>query len=217
MKREQVLDAARAYFRANMNPKPFVAGETYIPPSGKVMDEDDLASLVDSSLDMWLTAGRFARDFEAEIPKWMNRTPSALMVNSGSSANLVAVSALTAPMMETMKKNRLKPGDEVITVAAGFPTTVNPIVQNGLRPVFVDVDLATTDVTLEMIQSAFVKGKSKAVMVAHTLGNPFRADLIAEWCAKEGLYLIEDCCDALGAQIGDAPAGSFGDYSTLSF
>lgn len=217
MKREQVLDSARAYFRANMQPKPFVAGETYIPPSGKVMDEEDLAALVDSSLDMWLTAGRFARDFEAEIPKWMNKKVAALMVNSGSSANLVAVSALSAPMMETMKKPRLQPGDEVITVAAGFPTTVNPIVQTGLKPVFVDVDFATMDVTLEHLQQAYVKGKTKAVVIAHTLGNPYRADLVAEWCSKEGLYLIEDCCDALGAQIGDAPAGSFGDFSTLSF
>lgn len=217
MKREQVLENARAYFRANFQPKRFVPGETYIPPSGKVMDEEDLAALIDSSLDMWLTAGRFARDFEAEIPKWMNKNVAALMVNSGSSANLVAVSALTAPMMETMKKPRLQPGDEVITVAAGFPTTVNPIVQTGLKPVFVDVDFTTMDVTLEHLQEAFKPGKSKAVVIAHTLGNPYRADLVAEWCAKEGMYLIEDCCDALGATIGDAPAGSFGDYSTLSF
>lgn len=221
MTREDVITSAREYFRAQHKPKPFVPGETYIPPSGKVLDEDDLAALIDSSLDMWLTAGRFARDFEAEIPKWMNRKPAALMVNSGSSANLVAVSALSAPMMETMKKNRLRPGDEVITVAAGFPTTVNPLVQTGLKPVFVDVDFATMDVTLELIQEAFVPGKTKAVVIAHTLGNPYRADLISEWCAKEGLYLIEDCCDALGAEIETAggwqPTGSFGDFSTLSF
>lgn len=221
MQRETVLQSAREYFRANFQPKPFVPGETYIPPSGKLLDEEDLAALVDSSLDMWLTAGRFARDFEAELPKWMNRKVNALMVNSGSSANLVAMSALTAPMMDTMKKPRLQPGDEVITVAAGFPTTVNPIVQTGLRPVFVDVDFTTLDATLESLQSAFVKGKSKAVMIAHTLGNPFRADLVAEWCAKEGMYLIEDCCDALGAEIhtaqGPQLAGSFGDFSTLSF
>ncbi len=221
MNREDVLSAARAYFRANFQPKPFVPGTTYIPPSGKVMDEEDLASLVDSSLDLWLTAGRFARDFEAELPKWMNRKANALLVNSGSSANLVAISALTAPMMETMKKSRLKAGDEVITVAAGFPTTVNPLVQTGLKPVFVDVEFSTMDATLEMVQEAFIPGKTKAVVIAHTLGNPYRADKIAEWCAKENLYLIEDCCDALGAQIitdqGPAPAGSFGDFSTLSF
>lgn len=217
MHRNEVLHSAREYFRANHQPRPFVPGETYIPPSGKVMDEDDLAALIDSSLDMWLTAGRFARDFEAELPKWMNRKVNALMVNSGSSANLVAVSSLTAPMMETMKKERLKPGDEVITVAAGFPTTVNPIVQTGLKPVFVDVDFVTLDATLELLQQAFVKGKTKAVVIAHTLGNPYRADLISEWCSKEGLYFIEDCCDALGAEIGNATAGSFGDFSTLSF
>jgi CDP-6-deoxy-D-xylo-4-hexulose-3-dehydrase len=217
MNREHVLDAARAYFRANLQPKPFVPGETYIPPSGKMMDEEDLASLVDASLDMWLTAGRFAREFEAELPKWMNKKVGALMVNSGSSANLVAVSSLSAPMMESVKKPRLMPGDEVITVAAGFPTTVNPIVQTGLKPVFVDVEFATMDATLELLQEAYVPGKTKAVVIAHTLGNPYRADLVVEWCAKEGMYLIEDCCDALGAEIGGAPAGSFGDFSTLSF
>jgi len=217
MNRENVLNSARDYYRVAHQPKPFVPGETYIPPSGKVMDESDLLALVDSSLDMWLTAGRFAKDFEAELPKWMNKKVNALMVNSGSSANLVAVSALSAPMMETMKKPRLRPGDEVITVAAGFPTTVNPIVQTGLKPVFVDVDFATMDVTLELIQQAFVPGKTKAVVIAHTLGNPFRADLVSEWCAKEGLYFVEDCCDALGADIGGAPVGSFSDFATLSF
>lgn len=219
--REEVLNAARAYFRANHQPRPFVPGETYIPPSGKLLDENDLAALVDASLDLWLTAGRFSREFEAELPKWMNRKTTALMVNSGSSANLVAVSALTAPMMEKMNKPRLKAGDEVITVAAGFPTTVNPIVQTGLTPVFVDVDFATMDATVAQIQEGYVKGKTKAVILAHTLGNPFRADELARWCAAEGLYLIEDCCDALGAEIetdqGWAPAGSFGDFSTLSF
>jgi len=219
--RESIFTAARNYFQENLTAKPFEPGKTYIPPSGKVMDADDLVSLIDSSLDLWLTAGRFAKDFEAELPKWMNRKVGALMVNSGSSANLVAVSALSASMMDTMKKTRLKPGDEVITVAAGFPTTVNPIVQTGLKPVFVDVDFETMDATLELLQEAFVPGKTKAVVIAHTLGNPYRADLISEWCEKEGMYLVEDCCDALGATIatknGDAPVGSFGDFSTLSF
>lgn len=221
MQREQILDSARAYFRAHHQPKPFVAGQTYIPPSGKVMSEEDLVALFDASMDLWLTAGRFSRDFEAELPKWMNRKVPALMVNSGSSANLVAVSALSAPMMESMKKPRLQAGDEVLTVAAGFPTTVNPIVQTGLKPVFVDVDFATMDVTLDLLQAAYVKGKTKAVVIAHTLGNPYRADEIARWCATEGLYLVEDCCDALGAEIetstGWAPTGSFGDFATLSF
>ncbi len=221
IQREEIFDLARKYFAEKHSPKPFIAGETYIPPSGKVLDSEDLVALLDASLDLWLTTGRFGKDFEAELPKWMNRKVNALFVNSGSSANLVAVSALTAPMMETMKKTRLRPGDEVITVAAGFPTTVNPLVQTGLKPVFVDVDFSTMDVTLELLQRGFVKGKTKAVIIAHTLGNPYRADLIADWCAKEDLYLIEDCCDALGAEIqtkdGWARAGSFGDFSTLSF
>ncbi len=221
MNRENVLEAARAYFRTQFQPKPFVPGETYIPPSGKMLGENDLAALVDASLDLWLTAGRFSKDFEAELPKWFGRKISALFVNSGSSANLVAISSLTAPMMEKVGKARLKPGDEVITVAAGFPTTVNPIVQQGLRPVFVDVDFNTLDATPDLVQSAFVKGKTKAVVLAHTLGNPYRADQLAKWCASEGLYLVEDCCDALGAEIetenGRAFAGSFGDFATLSF
>jgi CDP-4-dehydro-6-deoxyglucose reductase, E1 len=221
MTRDKVLQSAREYFRAQALPPPFVAGQSYIPPSGKLMSEDDIVGLVEASLDLWLTAGRFSRDFEAELPKWFGRKVSALFVNSGSSANLVAVSSLTAPMMEKMGKPRLKAGDEVITVAAGFPTTVNPIVQQGLRPVFVDVDLATLDATPELVQSAFVKGKTKAVVLAHTLGNPYRADILAKWCASEGIYLVEDCCDALGAEIetesGNALVGSFSDYATVSF
>lgn len=221
MSREKVLETAREYFRAQFQPRPFVPGETYIPPSGKVLSEDDLAALVDASLDLWLTAGRFSKDFEAQLPQWFGRKVSALFVNSGSSANLVAISSLTAPMMEKVGKPRLRPGDEVITVAAGFPTTVNPIVQQGLKPVFVDVDFSTLDASPELVQAAYVKGKTKAVVLAHTLGNPYRADLLAKWCAAEGLYLVEDCCDALGAQIetenGEAMVGSFGDFSTVSF
>lgn len=219
--REFIFSEARKFFQAQHQQQPFQAGKTYIPPSGKVVDEDDLVSLLDASLDLWLTTGRFGNEFEAELPKWFGRKVKALFVNSGSSANLVAMSALTAPMMEKVDKPRLRPGDEVITVAAGFPTTVNPIVQSGLRPVFVDVDFATLDATLEMVQKAYVPGKTKAVFIAHTLGNPYRADLFAEWCKKEGLYLLEDCCDALGAEIdtanGPARVGSFGDYSTVSF
>lgn len=220
MERQNILELCRQYFEEKNVPKKFVPGETYIPPSAKLMDGEDLASLVDASLDMWLTAGRFARDLEAELPKWMNRKVNALLVNSGSSANLLAVSSLAAPMMEQMKKPRLKAGDEVITVAAGFPTTVNPLVQNDFVPVFVDVDMSTLNATLAQVQAAKTS-KTRAVILAHTLGNPYRADLLAEWCAKEGLYLIEDCCDALGAEIhgkdGTGFAGSYGDFSTLSF
>lgn len=221
MQRESVLSAAREYF-AHANPsKPFVPGQTYVPVTAKVVDADDLASLVDASLDMWLTAGRFAKDFEAQIPKFFNRTTSALLVNSGSSANLVAISALGAPMMKDLKMKPLEKGDEVITAAAGFPTTVNPIIQNGWVPVFVDIEFDTLDVAIEKVKAARTP-KTRAVVLAHTLGIPYRADELAAWCEKEGLYLIEDCCDALAGTITTAsgevrPVGSFGHYATLSF
>ncbi len=214
MNREEVTNLIREQY--DTKTQPFNPGSTYIPASAKVVDANDLATLVDSCLDMWLTAGRYAREFEADLPKHFGKSVQALLVNSGSSANLLAVSSLGAQMMETLKKVRLKPGDEVITVAAGFPTTVNPIVQNGFVPVFVDVELSTLNPTLEALKAAKTS-KTKAVIVAHALGNPYRADLVAEWCAKEGLYLIEDCCDAFGAEVGDKRAGSFGDYSTVSF
>lgn len=218
MNREAILKAVQGSFGEPS--RDFVPGKTYIPASAKVMDGEDLATLVDSCMDMWLTAGRYARQLEAELPKHFGKTTQSLLVNSGSSANLVAISSLGAPMMEPLKKVRLMPGDEVITVAAGFPTTVNPIVQNGFVPVFVDVEMSTLNPTLEALQAAKTS-KTKAVIVAHALGNPYRADLVADWCAKEGLYLVEDCCDALGAEIetkdGLKRAGSFGDYATVSF
>jgi CDP-6-deoxy-D-xylo-4-hexulose-3-dehydrase len=219
--RATVVEAARRYFEATQGAKPFVPGETYVPVTAKVVDADDLAHLIEASLDMWLTAGRFSKEFEAKLPKFFARSTSALMVNSGSSANLVAVSSLGSPILKDLKMRPIEPGDEVITTAAGFPTTVNPIIQNGWVPVFVDVDLKTLDVTFEMIKAARTP-KTRAVVLAHTLGNPFRADLVAEWCAAEGLYLVEDCCDALGGTITTAsgekkPVGSFGHYATLSF
>jgi CDP-4-dehydro-6-deoxyglucose reductase, E1 len=216
MNRESMLNAAREYFATNLQPKPFVAGETYIPVTTKVMDADDLASLIDASLDMWLTAGRFARELEAELPKHFGKATGALLVNSGSSANLVAISSLGAEMMKDMKREPIRKGDEVITVAAGFPTTVNPIVQNGWVPVFVDVDFRTLNATPEAVMAART-AKTRAVVLAHTLGNAYRADILAEWCRKEGLYFVEDCCDAFGTTIGGQRAGSFGDFATLSF
>src|SRR5690606_25880892 len=172
------------------------------PVTVKSMADSDLVALVDSSLDLWLTAGRYCRDLEAALPAHYGKTTQALLVNSGSSANLVAASSLGAPMLATLGGNPLEPGDEVITAAAGFPTTVNPIVQNGWKPVFVDVDTTTLNALPEKIMEA--KGpRTRAIMLAHTLGNPFRADVLAEFCAKEDLYLVEDCCDALGAEIGD--------------
>ena len=218
--RARILEDSRKFFALAHAAKPFVPGETYIPVTTKVMDGDDLAHLVDASLDMWLTAGRFAREFESMLPAKFGRTTGALLVNSGSSANLVAVSSLGAPMLKDLKLKPLEKGDEVITAAAGFPTTVNPIVQNGWIPVFVDVDPSTLNATLESVMAARTP-KTRAVVLAHTLGNPYRSDLLAAWCKKEGLYLVEDCCDALGAHIltdtGKASVGSFGDYATLSF
>ena len=212
--KEDVFSAARRYFEAAHGAKTFVPGQTYIPPTAKLLDVQDLLALMDSSLDMWLTAGRFATQFEKRLPTYFGRK-AALLVNSGSSANLVAVSSLGSPLLKG-ELGPLKPGDEVITAAAGFPTTINPILQNGWKPVLVDIDRSTLNVTPEAIAQA--RGpKTRAVIVAHTLGNPYRADLIEQWCRKEGLFLIEDCCDAFGATIGDKPAGSFGDYSTLSF
>lgn len=214
--RQEILEKGREFFKQAHAPKPFVPGETYIPATVKVMDGEDLVHLLDASMDMWLTAGRFHRDFEAKIPQYFGRKVPGLLVNSGSSANLLAVSSLGSTMLNTMRRRPLQRGDEVITVAAGFPTTVNPILQNGWVPVFVDVDFKTLNALPEAIQAARTP-KTRAVVLAHTLGNPYRSDLLAEWCQKEDLYLIEDCCDALGATIGDRRVGSFGDYATVSF
>lgn len=214
--RLRILDASREYFKKAHAPKPFVAGETYIPVTTKVMDADDMAFLVDASLDIWLTAGRYAREFESKLPELMGRKTGALLVNSGSSANLVAVSSLGAPMMRDLKMKPIERGAEVITAAAGFPTTVNPIIQNGWVPVFVDVDSRTLNATPEAVMAARTS-KTRAVVLAHTLGNPYRSDVISEWCKKEGLYLVEDCCDALGATVGGQSVGSYADYATLSF
>jgi CDP-6-deoxy-D-xylo-4-hexulose-3-dehydrase len=214
--RSKILSSAKDFFALSHPKQEFVAGKTYVPVTAKVVDQEDLSALVDASLDMWLTAGRFSREFEAELPQYLGRKPGALLVNSGSSANLVAVSSLGAQMMPDLKLKPLQKGDEVITAAAGFPTTVNPILQNGWTPVFIDVDPLTLNATPELVMAAKTS-KTRAVVLAHTLGNPYRADLLAEWCRSEGLYLIEDCCDALGGKIQGAPVGSFGDYATLSF
>jgi CDP-6-deoxy-D-xylo-4-hexulose-3-dehydrase len=215
MERSHVLASAREYFEAQPK-REFIPGETYIPVTAKTMDASDLEALVDASLDMWLTTGRYGREFEATLPKLFDRKVGALLVNSGSSANLVAISALGSPKLKEFKREPLQPGDEVITLAAGFPTTVNPIIQNGWKPVFIDIDLKTLNALPEQIFAART-AKTKAVIFAHTLGNPFRSDVVSEWCKKEGLYLIEDCCDALGATVADRPVGSYGDFATVSF
>jgi len=214
--RHEVLRAALKYFEAKFGQREFIPGETYIPVTAKSMNENDLMFLLDSSLDLWLTAGRYANQLESKLSAKIGKRPKALLVNSGSSANLLAFSSLCGVSMSSFDLEPIQPGSEVITVASGFPTTVNPIIQNGCIPVFVDITLQTLGVDMAQLENALTK-KTKAVIMAHALGNPYRADKIREFCDQHELYLIEDCCDALGAEISGKPAGSFGHYSTLSF
>lgn len=193
-------------------PQAFVPGQTVLPPSGKVIGAPELQHMVDAALDGWLTTGRFNAAFEARLAQILG-VPHVLTVNSGSSANLVAFSALTSPLLG---ERAIRPGDEVIGVAAGFPTTVNPILQFGAVPVFVDVDLATHNIDVSQLEAA-LSPKTKAVMLAHALGNPFNLDAVTAFCRQHGLWLVEDCCDALGATYRGRPVGSFGDIATLSF
>ena len=210
--RESILQQVREYAETVLAKQEFLPGETTVPVSGKVLDPNDFAALVDASLDGWLTAGRFHQSFERALARYVGAR-SAMFVNSGSSANLVALSGLTSPKLG---KRALKRGDEVLTVAAGFPTTVNPIIQNGLRPVVVDVDLQTYDAIGDRLREA-VGPKTRAIMMAHTLGNPFDLDTVRELCKEHGLWLIEDSCDALGSTYDGKRTGSFGDTATLSF
>ena len=210
--RNAIVELAKAYFDEHQSSQAFVAGETYIPPTGKVLDANDCAQVIHASLDMWLTGGRFMDEFEAELPRVFGTKLSRMTV-SGSSANLLAFSALTS---SKLGRDRIKPGDEVITVAAGFPTTVAPIVQNGCIPVFVDVDHATHNVDATLLEAALSE-KTRAVMIAHSLGNPFDLDRVAAFCKQNNLYLIEDCCDAFGATFKGQKVGTFGDLATLSF
>lgn len=189
-----------------------IPGTNYIPPSGKLLDQSDLKNLLDSCFDLWLTAGRFANEFEARFAEFMQQK-YCLLVNSGSSANLVAFATLTSPLL---KERQIKPGDEVITVAAGFPTTVNPIIQHGCIPVFVDINLPDLGIKTEMLELALTS-KTKAVMIAHTLGNPFDVKTVKEFCTKHNLWLVEDCCDAVGATFDGKLVGHYGDISTVSF
>jgi len=193
-------------------PKPFIAGESSIPVTGKVFGKPEISAAVSASLDFWLTAGPYTEKFESEFAKTVGMRTSH-MVNSGSSANLVALTSLTSPKLGD---RRLRPGDEVITVAAGFPTTVAPIIQNQLMPVYVDVDLGTYGANDEQLQAA-ISPKTKAIMMAHTLGNPFNLDLVQELAKKHNLWLVEDSCDALGGTYKGQNLGTFGDVSTFSF
>ena len=210
--RKKILADVREFGDLTLAPQEFVPGRDSVPVSGKVLDASDLAALVDASLDGWLTSGRFHTQFQRALAKYVG-TRHALMVNSGSSANLVALSALTSPKLG---KRALREGDEVLTVAMGFPTTVNPILQNGLKPVMVDVELGTYDAMSDRLREA-VGPRTRAVMMAHTLGNPFDLDTVQELCAENGMWLIEDSCDALGSTYRGQRTGSFGDTATASF
>lgn len=192
--------------------KPFVPGETLVPVTGKVLGAQEVQNMVDASLDAWLTTGRFNTLFEERLAKYLG-VKHALTVNSGSSANLVAFSTLTSAKLGA---RAIQKGDEVIGVAAGFPTTVNPILQFGAIPVFVDVDLDTHNIDASKIEAA-IGPKTKAIMLAHSLGNPFNLDVVTALCKKHNLWLIEDCCDALGATYNGKLVGTFGDLATLSF
>jgi CDP-4-dehydro-6-deoxyglucose reductase, E1 len=210
--REQILNLVSEYHAEAFPERPFLGGISNVPVSGKVFDQNELKLLVDSSLDFWLTTGRYAEKFEKSFAKVMGMK-HAMLCNSGSSANLLAVSALTSPRLG---KRALKEGDEVITAAAGFPTTVNPILQNRLTPVFVDVELATYDSSVEKIEAA-IGPKTKAIVMAHTLGNPFDIAGVMELAKQHKLFVVEDTCDAVGAKFNGQPVGSFGDLSTTSF
>ena len=210
--RTAILESVRSYASMALAPQAFEPGVTPVPVSGKVLGPEDFVNLVDASLDGWLTAGRFTADFERQLAKFVGARGS-VFVNSGSSANLVALSALTSPKLG---KKALRRGDEVLTVAMGFPTTVNPIVQNGLRPVMVDVELGTYDAMADRLREA-VGPKTRAIMMAHTLGNPFNLDVVTELCKEHDLWLIEDNCDALGTTYRGQRTGSFGDVASVSF
>ncbi|MCG9706187.1 lipopolysaccharide biosynthesis protein RfbH [Photobacterium damselae] len=210
--RDQIAELVEQYAALEYAPKMFIAGESVVPPSGKVLGANELKMMVEASLDGWLTTGRFNDAFEKRLGEYLG-VPYVLTTTSGSSANLLALTALTSPKLG---ERQLKPGDEVITVAAGFPTTVNPTIQNGLIPVFVDVDIPTYQIKPEMIEAA-VTDKTKAIMVAHTLGNTFDLTEARRVADKYNLWLIEDCCDALGSTYNGQMVGTFGDIATVSF
>lgn len=210
--RTEILRLTAEYHRAAFAPKPFRAGEVTLPVAGRVFDTDELQSLVGASLDFWLTAGPCAAQFETEFARKLG-VREARLVNSGSSANLLAITALTSPLLND---KRLLPGDEVITVAAGFPTTVSPIIQNQLVPVFVDVEPVTYNIDTSQLDAA-LSSRTRAIVLAHTLGHPFDVDAVLQFARKHDLWLVEDCCDALGSTYDNRPVGSFGHSATFSF
>jgi CDP-6-deoxy-D-xylo-4-hexulose-3-dehydrase len=210
--RRQILDLVGEYCREAFPPKPFLPGESPVPVSGKVFDAAEMRLLVDSALDFWLTTGRYAAQFERSFSRRFGLR-ECILVNSGSSANLLALTALTSPKLGD---RRVTPGDEVITVAAGFPTTVNPILQNGLVPVFIDITVPTYNADVAQLEAA-LSPRTRAIVLAHTLGNPFDLDAVTVFARRHGLWLIEDCCDAVGSTYRGRNVGTFGDLATVSF
>ncbi len=211
--KQRILEEVRAYYQAAHGTAPeFIPGQSRVNYAGRVFDEREMVNLVDSALEFWLTYGRYSREFEKRLAEYLG-VRCALLVNSGSSANLLAFMALTSPLL---KDRQVRRGDEVVTVAAGFPTTVAPIIQYGAVPVFLDVDLATHNIDAARLEQA-LSPRTKAVMLAHTLGNPFDLDQVTEFCQKNGLWLIEDNCDALGSRYNGKMTGTFGDIATSSF
>ena len=210
--RQQIISLVGQYAEKSLAPLPFVAGQTVVPPSGKLLGATEIQYMVEASLDGWLTAGRFNEAFEKQLGEFLG-VKHVLTVNSGSSANLVAFNTLTSPKLGN---RAIQKGDEVISVAAGFPTTVNPILQYGAVPVFVDIDLGTYNINASLIEQA-IGPKTRAVMLAHTLGNPFNLEVVTALCKKHKLWLVEDCCDALGSTYQGQLVGTFGDIATLSF
>lgn len=210
--RARILELTAEYAAAQWPSRPFTPGVSPVPVTGKVFDADEVCHLVDASLDFWLTTGRFAREFEARFAAWMDRQ-ACVLVNSGSSANLLAMTALTSPKL---KDRALRPGDEVITCAAGFPTTVAPILQNQLVPVFLDAHIPTYNMDPSRLEEA-IGPRTRAIFLAHTLGNPFDLPRILEVAERHGLWVVEDCCDATGAAFEGRKVGTFGHLATVSF
>ena len=210
--RSQILALTREYYAAAFPSREFTPGESPVSYAGRVFDADEIETLVDSSLDFWLTTGRFAAQFEKQFANFIG-VRHACLTNSGSSADLLAISCLTSPKLGD---RRLVPGDEVITVAAGFPTTVAPILQNRLVPVFVDIEIPTYNIDVRLLDAA-LSPRTRAIMLAHTLGNPFNLEAVGEFARKHGLWLIEDCCDAIGSTYNGRMVGTFGDIGTASF
>jgi CDP-6-deoxy-D-xylo-4-hexulose-3-dehydrase len=209
--RIEILEKVKQYYKQKKESQ-FVPGQSMVNYAGRVYDEEEMTLLVDSSLDFWLTAGRYAKQFEAKLAEFLG-VKHCLLTNSGSSANLLAISALTSPKLG---ERRLNPGDEVITTACGFPTTLNPILQNNLIPVFIDVELGTYDIQTNLLEDA-ITNKTKAIFIPHTLGNPADLNTITEIAYDHNLWLIEDNCDALGSRYDGKYTGTFGDLSTFSF